>query len=96
MKINKVIASILILVFMVFAVGCGQPKNINGVTYDTYGFINADTHKNPNIKYEVSTGNVIWSIVFFSSVIAPVYFIGFSLYNPISPNDNTFVPGVVR
>lgn len=96
MKTNKVIASILILVFMVFAVGCGQPKSINGVTYDTYGVLNADTHKNPNIKYEISVGNVVWSILLFETVIAPVYFFGFDIYNPVGTNDNTFVPGVVK
>jgi len=96
MKTNKVIASVLILVFMVFAIGCGQPKSINGTTYDTYGFINQDTKKNPNIQYEVSTGNVLWSVVLFGSVVAPVYFIGFSLFNPIAPKDNTFIPGVIK
>jgi len=95
MKINKIVASVLIAVFMSLAVGCGQPKSINGVEYDTYGFLNQDTKKNPNIKYEVSVGNVVWSVILFETIVAPVYFFCFSLYNPIAPNDNTFVPGKV-
>jgi len=92
---KKLIATLVLICFAFLVVGCGQPKTIDGVTYDTYGFINADTKKNPKIKYEVSTGNVILSVIFFGSVIAPVYFIGFSLYNPIALNDNTFVPGKI-
>jgi hypothetical protein len=91
---KKLVATFVLVAFALLAAGCGQPKTIDGVTYDTYGFINADTKKNPKIRYEVSTGNVIWSILLGAGLIAPVYFIGFSLYNPIGlNNDNTFVPG---
>jgi hypothetical protein len=92
---KKFIATFVLTAFTFLTVGCGQPKTIDGVTYDTYGFMNADTKKNPKIKYEISTGNVIWSVILFSSVVAPVYFIGFSLYNPIALNDNNFIPGKI-
>jgi len=90
---KKIIATLVLISFAFLVVGCGQPRTIDGVTYDTYGFINSDTKKNPKIKYEVSTGNVIWTVILFGSVVAPVYFLGFSLFNPIAPNDNNFVPG---
>ena len=91
---KKFIATLVLVAFAFLVVGCGQPKTIDGVTYDTYGFINADTKKNPKIRYEVCTGNVIWSVLLAGGLIAPVYFIGFSLFNPIGLNtDNTFVPG---
>jgi len=95
MKLKQIMALVLIAVFMVLAVGCGQPKSINGTRYDTYGLFNESTHKNPNIRYEVSVGNVIVGIIFFETIIAPIYCFGFDLYNPIGPNDNTFVPGKI-
>ena len=56
---------------------------INGHDYDTYGLLNKDDYKDDNIKYRLSYGNLIWSFIFVETIIAPVYFIGFSLYEPI-------------
>lgn len=92
---KKIISLVLVAVFSLMVMGCGQPKEIGNVKYDTYGFLNADTKKNPNVKYEISYGNLFWSIVLSGSIVFPVYFIGFSLYNPVGPNDNTFIPGKI-
>lgn len=62
---------------------CGNTKMIQGKQYDTYGLFNKKTHKNPNIEYEVIIGNVIWSILLCETIVFPVYFVGFSLYQPI-------------
>jgi len=68
--------------------GCGQPKNltVNGITkeYPTYGLFNQPTQSSKNVCYEVSVGNVVWSILLIETIIAPVYFVGFSLYNPVN------------
>ena len=72
--------------------GCGHPANIDGKTYDTYGFLNQDTAKNPNIRYEISVGNVIWSCILVETIFAPVYLLGFDLFNPISKIDTTTAP----
>jgi len=69
--------------FITGLAGCGQPKFIDGTTYPTYGFFNEKTKKDPKIVYEISIGNVIWSIILCETVVFPVYFVGFSLYNPI-------------
>lgn len=75
---------------MVFALlaGCGQNKEIKGKVYGTYGLINGDEMKNPEIEYRLIIGNVIWSCLLIETIIAPIYFIGFSLYEPIEPKTN--------
>jgi len=80
----KKIIICLIIIFYCFAVsGCADNKMINGHDYDTYGLLNKDDYKDDNIKYRLSYGNLIWSFIFVETIIAPVYFIGFSLYEPI-------------
>lgn len=77
------------LVFVIIAAlllsGCAQSKVICGVEYRPYGLLSADEDHNPKIKYEVVWGNVFWSIVFAETIIAPLYFGGFSLFQPIGP-----------
>lgn len=63
--------------------GCGDTKSIHGVTYDTYGFLNEGEKRNPDVEYELIVGNVIWGIILVETIIAPIYFFGFSLYQPV-------------
>jgi len=64
-------------------VGCGDTKIIDGIEYDTYGLINDDEKKNPNIQYEVIWGNVVWGAILVETIVAPIYFFGFSLWEPV-------------
>ena len=84
----------LLVTGMLFS-GCADNKVIEGKEYDTYGFINESENKNPNISYSLSIGNVIWGILLFETIVAPVYFFGFSLYEPETTKEN-FEPGVVN
>ena len=68
--------------------GCADNKVINGNEYSTYGLINESTNKNPNIMYEISVGNVIWGVLLVQTVIAPLYFFGFSIYEPVRINNS--------
>ena len=67
---------------------CGRPIEYNLHKYQTYGLLNSDTQKSDKMCYEVSIGNLIWGILLFETVVAPVYFFGFSLFNPIGPKDS--------
>lgn len=84
----KKLISILISASLSLLTACGNPAsfNVNNKVkeYPTYGFINSNTQKSEKICYEVSVGNIIWSIILFETVAAPVYFVGFSLFNPVS------------
>lgn len=67
--------------------GCGNTKVINGLEYDTYGIANESRKKNPDIEYRVIIGNVVWSCILVETIIAPIYFICFSLYEPVGSKD---------
>lgn len=79
---KKLIAAALIAAMLT---GCGQPINHAGKHYPTYGLFNQDTSKSEKMCYEVSIGNVVWSILLIETIVAPVYFVGWSLWNPVGP-----------
>ena len=82
-KIKTVTAVSLIIVLCAIASGCGNTKVVNGVEYDTYGLMDKDEKKNEKIQYEIIWGNVIWGVILCETLIAPVYFFGFSLWEPV-------------
>lgn len=79
---KKIIASVLIATMLT---ACGAPINHAGKHYPTYGLFNQDTDKSDKMCYEVSVGNVVWGILLFETIVAPVYFVGWSLWNPVGP-----------
>lgn len=83
---RKAVAVLLVVTLTAFTFfGCGDTKVINGIEYDTYGLLNGDDKKNPEIQYEVIWGNVVWGAILFETIVAPVYFFGFSLFEPVGP-----------
>ena len=78
---KKLVASLVVASLLL--TGCGQPETINGKEYPTYGLFNSSTSKSEKICYEVSIGNVVWSVLLIETVVMPLYFIGWSLFNPI-------------
>ena len=74
---------LLIIALSVLLAGCGRPLTNEKRVYPTYGIVNETSNKSSNVCYEVSLGNVVWSIVLIETLIAPIYFIGWSLYNPV-------------
>ena len=90
----KRIASLfLISSLMLLYTGCASNKTINGVEYNTYGVLDAADEKNPNIHYNVVWGNVVWGALLLPTIICPIYFWGFSMYEPTGPE--TGIPGQV-
>lgn len=82
---KKSIAAVVAMSLML--AGCGHPIDYNGKHYPTYGIVNEDNSKSKDMCYSVSVGNVVWSIIFVETIIAPVYFVGWSLWNPTGPKD---------
>lgn len=80
---KKIIAVKLALAVALSLAACGNTKQIDGVTYDVYGFFNAAEKRNPAIDYEVSAGSVFWAIVFSESIIIPLYIVGYDLFQPV-------------
>lgn len=90
-------ALIAAMAAVILLTACGaEEKKINGVTYATYGLFNKDENKNPNVQYEISGWSIVWSIIFVETIIAPIYFIGFDLYQPVAMKDPNLGPGVIK
>jgi len=81
---KKILVATLIATMLV---GCGEPLTVGNKTYPTYGLFNENSSKSDKMCYEVSVGNVVWSIIGIENIIMPVYFVGFSIYNPIGLKD---------
>ncbi len=73
----------LMLAVSVILAGCGKPMTTSKKEYPTYGLFNESSAKSKDVCYEISVGNIVWSIVLVETLIAPIYFVGWSLYNPV-------------
>ena len=80
---KRTLIIILAIMFMFATIGCGDNKTINGKTYTTYGLLNKEDNRNENIQYKIIYGNIVWSVILCQTIIAPIYFLGFSMYEPI-------------
>ncbi len=92
---KKVISIMLVLAMLVVFTGCGDNKVIGKTEYGTYGLFNQGDQKNPDVKYRLIIGNVVWSIILVETIVAPIYFLGFSLYEPIGAKHKNEVKGSV-
>lgn len=72
--------------------GCADNKNLPISKDDvsiksevqTYGLFDRESVENPCVTYELSWGNIIWSVVLIETIVVPIYMVGFSLYEPVS------------
>ncbi len=78
--IKKLIVIVLVILTLT---GCADSWTYEGVTYESYGFINKENVKDSKIEYRIITGNVVWGVILCETLAFPVYFFGFSLYEPI-------------
>lgn len=86
----------IILVASLALTGCARSAWVDGKKYSSYGLFNEGTRKNPKVAYETSIGNVVWSIILIETIVFPVYFIGFSLFNPVGPRTDDSQNGVIQ
>ena len=57
-------------------------KFIDSVEVPPYGVFTKELAQ-PNIQYTTCAGSVILAIIFCETVVAPVYLIGWELYEPV-------------
>ena len=86
---------LLLPLVTLLAIGCAQPLEVDGVQFGSYGLANEAEMKNPDLRYEVIVGNVIWGVLLCETVIAPIYFFGWSLYQPVGKKSPNHVPGQI-
>ena len=92
---KKVLCYIMLGFCLLAFTGCGETKRIDNVTYDTYGLFNKDDKRNPNVEYKIIVGNIVWSVLLCETIIAPIYFLGFSMYEPVCKKPDNAVKGQV-
>ena len=80
----------IVLVFMILVMSFGSCTDdvefvIDGKTVvaESYGLANKDSKMIEGVVYEVSLGNVVWSILLSETIIAPVYFVGWDIMQPV-------------
>ena len=92
----KKLLSTLLIIGILFS-GCADRKVIGSVEYDTYGLFDKNDKENPEIAYSVSWGNVFWGVVLIETILAPIYFFGYALFEPDGyKNHNPKMKGVVN
>ena len=96
MKKVMILLITILFIFTFTFYGCGDTKVIDGIEYDTYGLLNKESKQNPNIEYELIIGNVVWSILLGETIVAPIYFCGFSLFEPIGKKQEDFIKGAIK
>lgn len=79
----KKIIVFAIIVSIFFISGCSENKRIDGELYETYGLFNKKDVRDEKIEYQLVTGNLVWGIFLAGSIVAPIYFFGFDLYEPV-------------
>ena len=92
---KRFISILLVAVMVLVTIGCANPKTIDGITYDTYGLVNEGEKRNDDIEYRLVTGNIVWSVILSATVVAPLYFVGWSLYEPVGKRAPNAVKGQI-
>ena len=59
---------------------CASDLYRYGETFESVGLA---SEKHPCLKYELVTGNLVWGVLLFGTVAAPIYFFGWSLHEPV-------------
>ena len=74
---------LIILLLAVLFISCAENKTIDGKVIPPYGLFNEEAVKDSTIIYQVSPGSVIFGIVFIETVIAPIYVVGWDLFEAV-------------
>jgi hypothetical protein len=78
--------AIAVLMVCLLIGSCGKSVVIDGNEYNTTGIIEMLTKTgdyNGKIKYEPCWGNIVLGAILCETVIVPIYFFGFSMFNPV-------------
>lgn len=74
--------------FILLLSSCAEEKtfkvdNTNYIKAEPYGWANSDAKKIDGVVYQVSAGNIFWSIIFSETIVIPIYLTGWQLFEPV-------------
>lgn len=83
----------MVLIFTVLLSSCADSLTYengqgNEVTAYSVGLFNQDD-KDPNVNYKLCVGNTVWSVILVETLVAPLYFVGWSILEPVSVRQQT-------
>jgi hypothetical protein len=81
-SMKKVIVG-LICAASLLAAGCSSDMTIDGKVYKPYGLLNEDDVKVAGIQYQPCWGNIVWGAVLVETIVGPIYFFGFDMFEPV-------------
>jgi len=94
---------IVVIILCIFAIpvtflasgGCGDSREIcisEGChTFKEVGLLSGD--KNPEVEYQINTGNVVFAVIFCETIVIPVVVLGWWLWEPVGRLDQMKVKG---
>ena len=87
MRKVKITAALLLATLSLASCADSKEFVIDGklTTVEPYGWFDLEA-KNDSIHYEVCTGNVVLSIIFSETIIAPILITGTQIFEPIKKN----------
>jgi len=78
---------IIFLLLLTVLSSCADEKTfvIDGetVTVEPYGWGNYQTNQHDSVIYEPVIGNIVWSIILVETIVAPIYFTGWAIMEPV-------------
>lgn len=79
--------TILLISITLLLISCAHNKTLivdgKQTIAEPYGWANSDARKNDKVIYELSAGNICWSIILSETVVVPVYLTGWKLFQPV-------------
>lgn len=85
--------TIYLMALMLIFSSCASSKTfqIDGqaVEVKPYGWANKETRYNDKVVYEVSLGNVVWSVIGFETIVLPIWLTGWQIYEPVKLKEQT-------
>jgi hypothetical protein len=80
-----------ILIAMMLS-SCADEKtftiNNKEVVVEPYGWYNHQTMMHDSIIYEPVIGNIVWSVILIETIVAPVYFTGWAIMEPVKKKES--------
>ena len=78
----------VLIIGIIFLTSCADSKTFidnkgKEFTAEPYGWANYQDLKYDTVIYKVNTGNVVWSIIGFETIIVPVWLTGWEIMEPV-------------
>jgi len=88
----KLLKTTIIILLSSLLMSCAEPKTFtdnNGKKFTAvpYGIGNETSVKLDTVVYQISSGNVIWSIIGCETIVVPVVLVGYQLWEPVRLKD---------